>query len=51
MDFDFDEFFQYDFESMMNMMMGDAFLKMFTGIGRVGRGKHKFKIPSSFMFK
>jgi hypothetical protein len=36
---------------MMNMMMGDAFLKMFTGFGRAGRGKHKIKIPSSFMFK
>jgi hypothetical protein len=33
------------------MMMGDAFFKMFTGVGRGARGKHKFKIPSSFVFK
>ncbi|CAD8049698.1 unnamed protein product [Paramecium sonneborni] len=51
MNFDFDDFFAQDFESMMNFMMGDAFMKMFTNIGRSGRGKHKFKIPQSFIFK
>lgn len=53
--FNYDEFMEfYDFDAMMNVMMGDLFTNFFGGMfkgGRVRGMKHKVKIPANFIFK